>query len=96
MLRTDSENLRVAAADGDGRPLYLHFDTGGNGTTLLQHWYMQHKEDFMAAGLFTLLVLFLHIWTGGQIEIVQVIILFCINCIASVNFGALLRYEILT
>ncbi len=53
-------------------------------------------KDFIAAGMFTLLVLFLHIWTGGQIEIVQVIILFCINCIASVNFGALLRYEILT
>lgn len=51
MLRTDSEVLHVAAADGDGRPLYLHFDTGGYGTTLLPHWYLQHKEEVMAAGI---------------------------------------------
>lgn len=50
LLRTDSEGLRLATTDNNGRPLYFHFDTGGYNTTLSPHWYEQHTDEVQAAG----------------------------------------------
>ena len=51
LLRTDSEGLRFATTDKDGHPLYFHFDTGGYNTTLLPHWYEQHKDEVQTVGI---------------------------------------------
>lgn len=67
----------------------------------IRHFYKQKQKvdielkDFVFAFFFCILILFLHLWTFEKIDIEQSIILFCITCIASVNYGCLLRYEIL-
>lgn len=50
LLRTESENLRLATTDGEDHPLHFHFDTGSYYTNLLPHWYTQHKAEVDAIG----------------------------------------------
>lgn len=50
LLRTESESLRFATTDKNGQPFYFHFDTGAYNTTLLPHWYKQHKDEVQTVG----------------------------------------------
>lgn len=50
LIRTDGENLRLSATDGTGNGLRFHFDTGAYVTSLLPHWYEQHKAEVESAG----------------------------------------------
>ncbi len=50
LLRTDGENLRLAATDKAGNPLCFHFDTGCYYTTLLPKWYDSHKAEVENTG----------------------------------------------
>lgn len=71
-------------------------------TWMIRHFYRKNKpkdielKDFIFAILFTVAILIIHILTNGELNGEQVVILFCISAIASVNFGCLLRYDILT
>ena len=42
LLRTDSEGLRVESRDDEGRPMYMHLDTGSYGSDLTARWYAPH------------------------------------------------------
>lgn len=50
MMRTDTENLTIAAADEDGEPLLMHFDTGGYYTIMSPQWYRSHKAKVETCG----------------------------------------------
>lgn len=50
LLRTDSENLRIASTDKDDNPLLFHFDTGGYYTQLTPKWYAGHKAEIDTTG----------------------------------------------
>lgn len=50
LLRTDSEGLRVESRDDEGRPMYMHLDTGSYGSDLTARWYAAHRTQVEAQG----------------------------------------------
>lgn len=50
LLRTDSEGLRVESRDDEGRPMYMHLDTGSYGSDLTARWYATHRTQVEAQG----------------------------------------------
>lgn len=50
MLMKDSRNMTVRIEDKNGKPLFMHFDTGDYYTSLNSHWYAAHEDEVKATG----------------------------------------------
>lgn len=50
MMMKDSRNMTVRIEDEEGKPLFMHLDTGDYYTWMNSRWYMTHEDEVKAKG----------------------------------------------
>lgn len=51
MMMKDSRNMTVRIEDGEGKPLFMLFDTGDYYTSMNSRWYRAHEDEVKATGV---------------------------------------------